>query len=272
MTPSCSGSEILLKASLFDVPVSPRTLEQGIAAIENIIKDKVPGLVVLANANTFNLAYEINIYKAVLRKAHIVLRDGVGVEWALRRKGIPALHNFVGTDFIPDFCKATAHKGYRIYLLGSKPTICQEAAKKLQALAPGIIISGCHHGYFPENRSDEIANQINRSKADILLVAMGNPRQELWISEYLHKLTVPACIGVGALFDYLSGAVRRAPQWMLRAKMEWVFRLVTEPRRLGKRYVIGNTKFLLRVCRETRKGQFVEDVSAAFGSSRKKTG
>jgi len=239
--------------TLFDIPLCLCTREDGIKIIEGIIGEGKPGLVVLANAHTFNLAYENRDYRGVLKRARAVFRDGVGVEWALARKGLPAHHNFAGTDFIPYFCKSTAGSGYRVYLLGARPGICELAARELESIAPGMIIAGYHHGYFSEHETEEIVARINRSQARILLVAMGNPKQEVWISENLERLTVPACIGVGALFDHLSGRLPRAPEWMLRAKIEWIYRLLTEPGRLWKRYLMGNPKFMVRVYRELGK-------------------
>ena len=237
--------------SIFGVPITICTLIEGINLIEDIIQKKKTRLVVLANAHTLNLAYEKSDYKNVLRTG-LVLRDGTGLSWAIKRQGILPLHNFVGTDFIPDFCRFSANKGYRIFLLGARPGVAEAAAKKLESLAQGLIIAGCYHGYFSEDRTDEIISRIEQTGPDILLVAMGNPRQELWIANNIYSLNVPVCIGVGALFDYLGGRAARAPRWMLSAGMEWVFRLAMEPKRLWRRYFIGNVKFIMRVYREHR--------------------
>jgi exopolysaccharide biosynthesis WecB/TagA/CpsF family protein len=247
-------SELALP-SIFTIPITLCSFDQGANLLEEMIRDKLAKLVVLANAHTLNLAYEREEYRAVLRNAALVLRDGVGVSWAVKKKGALPLHNFVGTDFIPDFCKHTTHKGYRIYLLGSQPGVAQRAANKLASMAPGLIIADHHHGYFNPDRTDKIIRAINASRADILLVAMGNPKQEMWIANNLDQLEVPVAIGVGALFDYLSGHSVRAPRWILNLKMEWVFRLMMEPMRLWRRYLIGNLKFIFRVYREcfTRK-------------------
>jgi exopolysaccharide biosynthesis WecB/TagA/CpsF family protein len=236
--------------TIFGVPITVCTLIEGITIIEEIIENKKPQLLVLANAHTLNLAYEQCQYKQILKEAGLVLRDGSGMGWAIRRKGVHPWHNFVGTDFIPDFCKYTAHKGYKIFLLGSRPGVAQVAAQKLESMAPGLAIGGHYHGYFPEDKTDEIINRINKTGADILLAAMGNPKQEFWIVNNLYRLNVPVCVGVGALFDYLSGRVTRAPHWMLNAGMEWIFRLLLEPKRLWKRYLIGNLRFIFRIYRE----------------------
>lgn len=236
---------------IFGVPITICTLIEGINLIENRIQKKKTTIVVLANAHTLNLAYEKSNYKKVLRTG-LVLRDGAGLSWALKRKGVLPLHNFVGTDFVPSFCRLSANKGYRIFLLGSRPGVAEAAAKKLASLAQGLIIAGCYHGYFSEDRIDEIITRIKQTESDILLVAMGNPKQEFWIANNMRDLNVPVCIGVGALFDYLGGRAARAPQWMLNTGMEWVFRLAMEPKRLWRRYLIGNVKFIMRVYREHR--------------------
>ena len=242
------------KISIFNIPITICSFTEGARLIEKMIGAITPQLVVLANAHTLNLVHEKKEFRRVLQRAALVLRDGTGVGWAVKRKGIPPLHNFVGTDFVPDFCKYTSQKGYRIFLLGAKPGVAEVAANKLEILSPGIIIVGYHHGFFKKNETDEIIRRINKTSSDILLVAMGNPKQEIWIERYLDKIKVPVCIGVGALFDYLSGRVIRAPRWMLNAGMEWVFRLFVEPKRLWKRYLIGNTKFIIRVYRDSLNG------------------
>ena len=237
-------------ADIFGIQFTVCTLVKGISLIEEMIQNKRPQLVILANVHTLNLAFEQGSYKNLLKEAGLVLRDGAGTSWALKKKGIHPLHNFVGTNFIPDFCRHTVHKGYKFFLLGSRPGIAPAAADKLMSLAPGLNITGSINGYFSENETDRIISQINKSESDVLLVAMGNPKQEQWIADNLFRLNTPVCIGVGALFDYLSGRVRRAPEWMLNNGMEWIFRLVTEPTRLWKRYIIGNPRFLMRVKRE----------------------
>jgi len=157
--------------TIFDVPFCVCRFKEGVGIIEEIIKRRRPSLIVLANVHTLNIAYEDMSYKQILRNARVIFRDGAGVEWALKKRGIPGLHNFCGTDFIPDFCKFTASKKYRYYLLGSNPDVCRVAAEKLDALAPGIIVSGYHHGYFPHEQTTEIVDRINKSRSDVLLVA-----------------------------------------------------------------------------------------------------
>ena len=240
----------LRKVEIFGVPVTLCSFQKAVSFLQGIIEQDDPQLAVLANAHTLNLAFDNIEYRKVLASAAIVLRDGTGIAWSAKKKRCHPVYNFVGTDFIPDFCRCSAENKYRIYLLGSKPGISELAANRLLAIAPGITVSGCHHGYFSFSETDTIIRRINRSNPDILLVAMGNPRQELWIAHNLSRLEVPLSVGVGALFDFLGGIVPRAHRCIRKFGMEWAFRLALEPVRLWRRYVIGNPKFVFRVYRE----------------------
>jgi N-acetylglucosaminyldiphosphoundecaprenol N-acetyl-beta-D-mannosaminyltransferase len=235
---------------IFEVPLSLIEFNTAVTLVESLIRKRKSKFVALANVNTLNYAYQNKKYRQILLSADIVLRDGTGVKWAAKKMGADPKYNFVGTDFIPRFCSATSSKKYRIYLLGARPGIAESAATKLQRLAPGLLIAGYQHGYFDKAEESWIINEISNSNSDILLVALGNPNQEMWIAKNLHKLNVPLSIGVGALFDYMSGHVPRAPKWMLDTGIEWLFRLLIEPRRLWRRYLLGNPLFMLRVYRQ----------------------
>lgn len=235
---------------ILNVPVKLCTFHQGVNLFQEIIAQNRPQMAVLANAHTLNLAYENTEYREVLNNAAVVLRDGTGVSWSIKKKHQLPMHNFVGTDFILDFFRCSYQQGYRVFLLGSRSGVGDIAADRIRKYVPEITIAGCHHGYFSEAETDSVISRINDSHPHVLLVAMGNPKQELWIARNLTKLNVPLSIGVGALFDYLSGLVPRANSWIRKAGMEWVFRLMTEPGRLWRRYVIGNPKFIFRIYRE----------------------
>lgn len=134
-----------------------------------------------------------------------------------------------------------------VYLLGGRPGVPEAVAQWMEENHPGIQIAGCHHGYYAAEEEAEVIAEIARSGADILLVAFGAPKQDKWISEHQEALGVPVAIGVGGLFDFYSGRISRAPQWIREMGMEWLYRLLMEPARLWKRYVIGNGLFLMRV-------------------------
>jgi len=155
----------------------------------------------------------------------------------------------VGTDFVPMLLRALAAPRVGVFLYGARPGVAAEAAPALTRLGPGIDVVGVEDGY---GDAEEVVRRVQAARADVLLVALGNPQQEQWIADNLARLHVRVAIGVGALFDFLAERVPRAPQWMRRARLEWVYRLYREPRRLWRRYVIGNAEFLWHVVRASR--------------------
>jgi exopolysaccharide biosynthesis WecB/TagA/CpsF family protein len=235
------------------VPFTLCSLDEGVGRVRDMIASARPHHVVLANAHTLNVAWSDRSYHRVLRDADLVLRDGVGIEMAVRLAGKDPRHNFVGTDFVPAFLERLAPAGVRVFLFGAEPGVTEGAARVLEARAPGARIVGMAPGYGDLGR---IVQQVRASRPDVFLAALGNPLQERWIDQHLDQLDVPVSIGVGALFDYLAGRVPRAPRWMLRARVEWLFRLAVEPRRLWRRYVMGNPRFVWRVLRSRGREQW----------------
>lgn len=252
--PSCQevagGEERQL--DLLGVPVTLCSFDGAVARVRAMIASHDRHQLVLANAHTLNLATEDPDYLAVLQRAGLVLRDGAGVEMATRWRGFEAQHNFVGTDFVPDVLRALGPAPVRVFLFGAEPGIAERAACALEVRAPNVRIVGTAPGFGAFAR---VTQQVRAARPDVLLVALGNPLQEQWIDRHQDALGVPLAIGVGALFDFLAGRVPRAPQWVLRLRGEWLFRLVIEPRRLWRRYVMGNPRFMWRVVRQGRRGR-----------------
>jgi alpha-1,3-mannosyltransferase len=232
--------------SILDVAVGVTTFPEAVDLLDARFHDGHPAMVVFANAHTLNMMRSNGRVRDALQKS-IVFNDGIGIDLASRLlfgKWFPA--NLNGTDFVPDYLKATRNR-YRIFLLGAKPGIAASAAKHLMSVAPHHRIVGSSHGYLTPRDADGIVGEIRRSQADVLLVAMGNPEQELWLMERLDQTGCQLGFGVGALFDFMAGAVPRAPGWMQTARLEWLYRMVHEPRRLWRRYLVGMPMFLLRV-------------------------
>ncbi|HDR8325002.1 TPA: WecB/TagA/CpsF family glycosyltransferase, partial [Bacillus cereus] len=202
--------------------------------IENKIKSKVFFL----NAHCFNVAQTDSMYKENLNSADVVLNDGIGIDIAAKLFGFQFHQNMNGTDFTPNLLRYAEEKGYTVYLLGGKPGVAEEAGKNLTNDLKNLQIIGVKDGYFFSNESD-VLQDINQKKPDILIVGLGVPLQENWISEKISQLDVNVVVGVGAFLDFYSKRVTRAPKWMRNCKLEWLFRLLIEPRRLFKRYVIG---------------------------------
>ena len=247
--PSLDGVRLPEPVVLLGIPFAPLSFGEAAAQIGSMLASDRPHRVVLANAHTLNLAQRDRTYHTTLRTASLVLRDGLGVELAAWLCGWHLRHNFVGTDFVPDVLAALASRQPSVFLYGAAPGVAERAAKTLAERAPGIRIVGTEHGYGdPQVAVERVAS----NRPDVLLVALGNPRQEQWIADNLERLEVRVAIGVGALFDYLAGRVRRAPRVVLALRSEWIFRLIVEPRRLWRRYLIGNVEFLWHVARAGR--------------------
>lgn len=232
------------EVSILGVSFQPLPPEQAVAAIRAMIASRGTHQVVLANAHTLNMAHQDPAYRQILQQASLRLRDGVGVELAAKLMGRRLPHNFVGTDFVPYLLSQLGSEGVRIFLYGAQPGVAAAAAEVLARGCPGTQIVGVEHGYVD---TETVVRRVRGTAPDLLLVALGNPLQEEFIAAHLPRLNVRVAIGVGALFDFLAGRVRRAPEWVRRMRAEWIFRLCVEPGRLWRRYIMGNPKFIWRV-------------------------
>lgn len=253
--------------TVLDVPVQVRTFDEAVKLLDACYNRRGRVAVAFANAHTLNVAAENPDFRLALQDA-LVFNDGLGVDIASRiLHGAPFPENLNGTDFVPNYLKRTKHR-YRIFLLGAKPGIATRAAHRLSALCPRHKIVGCHHGHFDSRNASEIVELIRCSRADVVLVAMGNPKQELFVHHHLARTGCLVGIGVGALFDFLAGDVPRATLWVQRWRLEWFYRLLQEPRRLARRYLIGNPLFLMRILKQWWSGAQVMDAgpSSAGGS------
>ena len=198
------------------------------------------------NADCLNIASCNQPYKAILADQRGVFADGSGIALVSRLRGINISENVNGTDMFPLLCQAAAAHGISIFLLGAEPGVAGRVAANMSAEYPDLAIAGTHHGYFDPSEEGSVISMINQSGADILLVAMGAPRQEVWIAANRERLAPKVAVGVGGLFDFFSGRVWRAPAAMRQTGMEWVWRLIQEPNRLWRRYILGNPLFLAR--------------------------
>lgn len=205
--------------------------------------------VAFVNAHVINTATDDPAYLAVLQRAQLCLADGSGMAIAARAAGTPFAANTNGTDVFPVLCREAARAGRKIFLIGGREGVAAGAAETIRKAGYGDAIAGTHHGYFKAGSAEEDAAiaAINASGADIVLVAMGVPVQDLWIARHADRIEAPVLAGVGGLFDFFAGNVARAPIAVRAAGMEWAWRLALEPRRLWRRYIIGNAVFLSRL-------------------------
>jgi alpha-1,3-mannosyltransferase len=233
--------------TILDVPVFVGTCADAVARIDAEYAAGRPAMVAFANAHTLNVASRDATFSSVLKRC-LVMNDGIGVDAASQILfGARFPQNLNGTDFTPYYFRHTRNN-YRIFFLGSSSGVAERAAGRLMAMCGGRHqIAGCQNGYSRAGDAIGIVAKIIASDADVVLVAMGNPLQELWLAEHLQATGCRLGFGVGALFDFLSGDAARAPSWVRTARLEWAYRLLQEPSRLWRRYILGNPLFLMRV-------------------------
>ena len=215
-------------------------------------------LVASGNTYSFNLAYESEGLRNFLDRADIVRLEGEGLRWGARILGYETPKRLVFADFVWDIAGMAADNGFSFFLLGSRPGVAQRAADRLTERFPTLRIAGVHDGYFDKTtgsaENEAVIQQINAGKPNILFVGFGMPLQERWLGENWPRLDVNVVFTCGALVDYVSGDLRRSPQWLNDHGLEWLGRMIIEPRRLWRRYLIGNPLFLWRVIQQRLRG------------------
>ncbi len=235
------------RVEILNVRIDNLTMQGAVAGVVGLLDGRKPRQVCFVNPHYINEAFRVPAYKRVLDEAELVFADGFGTRIAGKILRRPIRQNLCGTDLFPRLCAALDEGARSIYLLGAAPGAAELVADWIRERYPGVVIKGCHHGFFSVAEEMAVVEEIARSGADILIAAMGVPRQELWLHRHLEQLNVKVAIGFGGLFDYFAGRVPRAPQWVREIGMEWVYRLIQEPRRMWRRYLIGNGLFLGRV-------------------------
>jgi len=225
--------------AILGVPFDNVSTAETIEAIDRMVVSRQPHYLVTANVDFLVQAQEDVELRRILFDAHLVLCDGTPLVWASRLLGNPLLERVAGADLVPLLLRVAAEKGYRIFFLGATEESCTQAVNRLRKLHPTLIIADHYSPPFNkllEMDHDEIKHRILAAKPDLLFVSFGCPKQEKWIAMHYRSLGVPVSAGVGATIDFLAGTVKRAPLWMQRTGLEWIYRLAQEPRRLFKRY------------------------------------
>jgi N-acetylglucosaminyldiphosphoundecaprenol N-acetyl-beta-D-mannosaminyltransferase len=241
------GNSIMIlgtKLSLFDQA-------EIFKIIHETIKKKRKILITSGNIHAYNYAYRFQWFQEFFNSADIVRLDGAGVRLGAKILGYETPKRMTWADFGWDLANFSQQKGFSLFLLGTKHAILGKAKEKLLAKFPYLKIVGSHHGYFKKDtnhpESMAVIEAIQKANPDILLVGFGMPLQEKWIKENYEKIGAHVIFTVGAAFDYISGELERAPKWMTNNGLEWLGRMIIEPGRLWKRYLIGNPLFLFRV-------------------------
>ncbi|MFT7224233.1 MAG: N-acetylglucosaminyldiphosphoundecaprenol N-acetyl-beta-D-mannosaminyltransferase [Cellvibrionaceae bacterium] len=225
------------------------TMTEAINDLNNVVQNKQKCQVTYLNADCLNKALSDIDYRNVIAQSERVFPDGIGVKIACKITGQKMRENINGTDMFPELCELSVKQGYRLFFLGAKPGVVDAMKENVEKRFPGIQVVGIQHGFFSEDKIDLIIDHINISNADLLFIAMGAPTQEKWIRQHIEKIDCSIILGVGGLFDFNAGRISRAPLWVRRFGFEWIWRLLQEPKRMWKRYLLGNGLFVYRVLR-----------------------
>lgn len=257
-TPQVRAADSLPRFELNGIPIDRVTLDEAatqvIARLKARQQSADPLLIMGPNAQLITLAARNPLFMRALRAAGLSVPDGISVVLASRWLGQPVPERVTGGDLMERLCIESARYGLSVFFLGGLPDAAERTARKFERLYPGFRTAGvcCPPVGFERDPQAQarIRQQITAARPDLLCVAFGAPRQEIWMLENVPSLPVGAAISVGAALDTQAGLRKRAPKWTHRIGLEWLYRLVREPRRLWRRYLIGNTEFLLLVGRE----------------------
>jgi len=239
-------------ATILDIPVNPYTMDEAVAKLTGDTLSQKINFVVTANAEIIMMAQQDAAYKKLLQEeTDMILPDGAGTVWAGNYLGYHIPERVAGYDLFLRLLEEAAKRKIPVFFFGGKPGVAEEAAEEGRRRWPGLQVAGCRNGYFSADEETAIINEINGSGAAMLFAALGAPKQEKWLNHYAAELKPCLRMGIGGSFDVLAGKMQRAPKWMQDAKLEWLFRLMKQPSRIGR--MMALPKFVLEVRKEKRK-------------------
>ena len=239
------------RAEILGVKVDMVTMQEAVERAEKYMAERAGVIVATANAEMIMRATHDAELKKILNEAALVVPDGAGTVWAANKLGYAMTERVAGYDLAQELLRLAPMKKQKIYFFGSAPGVAAKAKLKAEELYPGIDIVGVRDGFFNAEEEKKIVADIREAEPDLLLAALGVPKQEKWLYKYRNELNVPLSIGVGGTLDVMAGVMKRAPRWMQKAKLEWLFRAVLQPKRAGR--LTALPKFAWKVCRSRKK-------------------
>ena len=233
------------RVNILGVDVDAVTMAEAVDVVRRAMDTRAGVMVATANAEMLMRATHDDELRRILNASALVVPDGAGTVWAARHLGHAMPERVAGYDLAQELLRCAPAEGRRVYFFGSAPGVAEKAKAKAEQLYPGIEIVGVRNGFFSPADNAAIIAEIRAARPDLLLVALGVPKQEKWIAAHLAELDVPVAIGVGGTLDVMAGVMKRAPHWMQKAKLEWLFRGLMQPKRAGR--LLALPKFVLKV-------------------------
>lgn len=241
------------RVSIMGAPVDPWTMEQTLEATDVLIKDGRFAHLIGVNADKLLQMRDDPEMDACVRRCEVVNADGASMVMAAKKLGVELPGRVAGIDLMWELCALAEREGHRVYLLGAKAEVVKKTAEVLSERYPGLTIAGYRDGYFRDSDFDMVISEVEKTKPSIVFVGITSPKKERLIERFRELGAKGAFVGVGGSFDVVSGNIPRAPIWMQRANLEWLFRMIQEPKRLVKRYVVGNIRFYLLLRKDAKR-------------------
>lgn len=244
-----------MRVDVLGIGIDALTTDETLARAAAVVEERGFAQHVCVNAAKVVAIRRDPALHSIVERCELVSADGQSVVWASRLLGRPLPERVNGTELMYRLLALAEERGWSVYVLGAKPDVLHRALDRLRADHPRLEIAGARNGYFSDAEADAVAAEIVSAKPDLLFVAISSPKKERFLGEHGRALGVPFVMGVGGSIDIVAGVTRRAPKWMRDAGLEWLYRLVQEPRRLGRRYLVTNAQFLGLLARELVRGR-----------------
>lgn len=242
-----------MRTELFSVPLDCLTLDETVARCEELIRAQRPVQHVVLNAAKVVMMQDVPGLREIIASCDLVNADGQSIVWAGRVLGVPVPERVAGIDLMARLLASAEANGWPVYFLGAREEVLLECVGRVKARHPDLVVAGAHHGYFDD--AAEVAKAVRESGARIVFVGMSSPKKEFLLAEHLRDMGDVFAMGVGGSFDVIAGVTRRAPLWMQRSGLEWLYRFLQEPRRMWRRYLVGNARFARVVLRDWFRGR-----------------
>jgi N-acetylglucosaminyldiphosphoundecaprenol N-acetyl-beta-D-mannosaminyltransferase len=240
------------QVTLFGIPVNNLTMEETVDRIEAMIGDGAIHQHVVVNVDKIVKMESNPVLRAAVLDCDLINADGQPVIWVSNLVQAPLKERVTGIDLFDALIARCAERGLRPYLVGARQKVVEETVEQLKRKYPTLQLAGWRNGYWSAEEEARVVQEIKATRPNVLCMAVGSPKQELFLNKWKKEMQVPFVMGVGGSFDVTAGVLRRAPLWMQDSGLEWLFRLAQEPRRLWRRYLVEDMAFFRLVWREWR--------------------
>lgn len=238
------------RIKILDTFVDNLSMQETVDVVDGYIRENRPLHLMGVNADKINTLRKNARLKEIVNGCEVINADGISVVWASKKLKKPLKERVAGVDLMQELLKLAEKKGYSVYLLGAKQHVVEQTAEAIKATYADIKIAGYRNGYFKSDEWPNVAKQVEESGAQIVFVGITSPLKEYLVEDFQNRGLKCVFMGVGGSFDVISGNIPRAPKWVQKLGMEWLFRVMQEPKRLWKRYLVGNTEFIISVYKE----------------------